>query len=279
MWQMLISLCLTLSGRYPSRPALRRQPAFRGPASRPHLEALEDRCLLSGGALNSTFGNGGLVTTAIGARSANANAILQQPDDTTFGPSGNGIVLTHFGSNPDTISDMALQPNGKIVVAGRSGYSPGVMALARYTANGSLDNTFGTGGIVNGVLPAGYSSSQAEAVLVESNGLIVTAGAAGYVNSQGAGVSNLTLARFTSSGQLDTTFGSAGFAFNTALDSATALAVAANGDLLAAGNALQMNADQTTTRHFALTAFLPGGAVDPSIGTNGLVTTTITPGG
>ena len=58
MWPTLISLWLTLSGNAPTRPAPRRRPAFRRPSHRLRLEALEDRCLLSAGALDPTFGNG-----------------------------------------------------------------------------------------------------------------------------------------------------------------------------------------------------------------------------
>src|SRR5262249_38148067 len=61
----------------PSRVAARgRRPA----RFRPRLEALEDRCLLSAGLLDPTFGTGGLVTTAVSSRGSQANALAIQPD-------------------------------------------------------------------------------------------------------------------------------------------------------------------------------------------------------
>jgi uncharacterized delta-60 repeat protein len=74
----------------------------------------------SNGILDATFGNGGLVTTLVGVRVDVPTAVL-------------------------------LQPNGKIVMAGfevgQEGVSPGKMSIVRYNSNGSLDTTFGTGGI------------------------------------------------------------------------------------------------------------------------------------
>jgi len=72
------------------------------------------------GILDATFGNGGLVTTSVGQRVDIPTALL-------------------------------LQPNAKIVMAGfevgQEGVSPGKMSMVRYNSNGSLDATFGTGGI------------------------------------------------------------------------------------------------------------------------------------
>jgi uncharacterized delta-60 repeat protein len=69
--------------------------------------------------------------------------------DTTFGT--NGLVATKVGTRSDAPSALLLQPNGQIVmggfeVAGGQG-APGMMSLARYNANGTLDTTFGKGGI------------------------------------------------------------------------------------------------------------------------------------
>jgi uncharacterized delta-60 repeat protein len=69
--------------------------------------------------------------------------------DTTFGT--NGLVATKVGSRSDAPSALLLQPNGQIVmggfeVAGTQGVS-GMTSLVRYNANGSLDTTFGKGGI------------------------------------------------------------------------------------------------------------------------------------
>src|SRR5262245_16717928 len=66
---------------FSSRKAHRAVSSRRRPAPyRPRLEALEDRYCPSGGALDPTFGTGGLVTTAIGSSSSHANAVITQPD-------------------------------------------------------------------------------------------------------------------------------------------------------------------------------------------------------
>jgi uncharacterized delta-60 repeat protein len=69
--------------------------------------------------------------------------------DTTFGT--DGLVATKVGTRSDAPSALLLQPNGQIVmggfeVAGGQGV-PGMMSLVRFNANGSLDTTFGEGGI------------------------------------------------------------------------------------------------------------------------------------
>jgi uncharacterized delta-60 repeat protein len=189
----------------------------------------------------------------------NANGTL----DTTFGPSKNGIVTTQVGTSSSGAGGLAIQPDGDIVLAGGAS---GGMALVRYTAAGQLDTSFGSGGIVSNILPPGTVGGGAGPVLVLSNGLIVVGG----TSSPNSSTSNLTLARFTSSGQLDTTFGNAGFAIDTAsgIGSACALALGANGDLLAPGSMQSPGPSE----EFALAAFLPGGAPDTSFGSNGTAT-------
>ena len=69
--------------------------------------------------------------------------------DRTFG--NGGLVTTLVGTRVDVPTAMLLQPNGKIVMAGfevaQEGITPGKMSMVRYNTNGSLDTTFGTGGI------------------------------------------------------------------------------------------------------------------------------------
>jgi hypothetical protein len=74
-----------------------------------------------------------------------AVVLTQVPEPARAAP-GNGIVLTEFGAN-EVGSSVALQPDGKIVVAGTSG---NVLALVRYNADGSLDTSFGNGGQIVG---------------------------------------------------------------------------------------------------------------------------------
>src|SRR5437660_697142 len=132
-----------LSPRKTRRPAA--TPSRRA-SHLPHLEVLEDRCLLSGGSLDPTFGGGGVVTTLIGT---------------------GGLAYA-----------VAVQPDGKIVVAGEAAPSAGSFAyhfaLARYNANGTLDTTFGSGGKVVSAL--GTGESDVRGVALQADGKIVVAG-------------------------------------------------------------------------------------------------------
>src|SRR5919197_2614558 len=149
------------------------------------------------GALDAGFGRLGTVTTTIGASSAIA-AIALQPDrkivaagysyngsrnvfalarynaDGSFDPSfGNGgTVTTAIGSSNDSAEAVALQPDGKIVAAGRSDNgSQNVFALVRYDADGSLDTTFGNGGKVTTAI--GPREDDAAAVALQPDGQIL----------------------------------------------------------------------------------------------------------
>ncbi|MBV8782243.1 MAG: hypothetical protein JO353_12680, partial [Phycisphaerae bacterium] len=111
----------------------------------------------------------------------NANASL----DATFGNGGTATSTLDWGANG------AIQTNGQIIVAGTAsiGYEEGI-AVARYNANGMIDTTFGTNGIV--ISPsAGYAGA---AAAVDANGDIVTVGS-GY----GSTNPTLTAVRYRSS--------------------------------------------------------------------------------
>jgi uncharacterized delta-60 repeat protein len=117
------------------------------------------------GGLDPTFGNGGKVTTYVGSSNSYANAV-------------------------------AIQSDGKIVVAG-------VPLLTRYNSNGSLDTSFGTNGIVN---VSGIDSGAD--VAIQPDGKILVAGNPKSV----VGKTNFEVARLNSNGSLDTTFGTNGIA-------------------------------------------------------------------
>ncbi|MFC9672858.1 calcium-binding protein [Streptomyces sp. NPDC056949] len=99
------------------------------------------------------------------------------PDGTLdSGFDGDGKVTTSFGAGTlDGSSDLALQPDGKIVAAG---ISQADFAAARYNANGSLDSGFGTGGKVTTDVYLGFFDS-ASAVALQTDGKIVVSGNTG----------------------------------------------------------------------------------------------------
>jgi uncharacterized delta-60 repeat protein len=196
---------------------------------------------LSGGALDGSFGSGGKVTT-------------------------------DFGASDDEARGLALQADGKIVVAGIQciGFPSGCptgsdldFAVARYNPDGSLDATFGIGGKVTTDF-SGASDDRAYGVAIQADGRIVAAGR----TCAGSNCA-FALARYDGAGALDPTFGSGGRVttdFTTAPDGAFALVVQpADGRIVAAG--------ESGTGDFALARYNTDGSLDGTFGSGGKVTT------
>ena len=120
------------------------------------------------------------------------------------GSFGGGVIAPPIGSGDDYGRAVALQPDGKIVVAGYCGNgSNDDFCLARYQTNGVLDASFGTGGTV--ISPIGSSTDRAYAVAVQPDGKIIVAG---YCTD--AGKDRFCLARYQANGSLDPGFGASG---------------------------------------------------------------------
>lgn len=250
---------------------------------------------LPSGALDSGFGNGGVVQVAIGpgldwatavailpsgailiAGRAGAFAGISSGDfalarlttagalDPTF--SGDGYLLTDISGGIDEITSMAITPAGDIIVAGFATNGGGVdFAVARYRPTGELDQSFGAGGIA--IADLGTSFDQVESVALQPDGMII---AAGFVYP-GVDDQDFAVARFTATGVLDSGFGGGGTAvtrFGGGADSARAVMVQPDGKILLAGYA-QIGA----RLDFALARHLPGGALDVAFGVDGRVTT------
>jgi uncharacterized delta-60 repeat protein len=256
------------------------------------------------GDLDPTFGIGGMVTTDFNDSTDIANAVALQPDgklvvagttytnndysgedfaitrhnangtlDTTFGV--NGKVTTDFPGLAAVVSAVVVQPDGKIVVAG--GAFPlfvfaGRFELARYNPNGSLDTSFGTGGIVTTSFPVG--GSYAFALALQSDGKIIAAGT-DYVDfhpSEDSSNTDFALARYDPDGTLDTTFGSGGKVttdFDGFNDDAFSVLIQADGKLVAVGSAK----NPADFYDFAAVRYLANGTIDTSFGSGGKVRT------
>jgi uncharacterized delta-60 repeat protein len=179
--------------------------------------------------------------------------------DPSFGSGGS--VTTDFGGS-EAATAVAIQADGKIVTTG-STFSAGVQkfALARYSATGSLDPSFGSGGTVT--TDFGLGSGFGGALAVQSDGKIVAAGRAG---------SDFVLARYNGDGSPDAGFGSGGNVTTdfggVVFDAAFAVALQANGKIIVAGSAFSFPAAD-----FALARYNPDGSLDPSFGSGGKVTT------
>ncbi len=123
--------------------------------------------------------------------------------DTTFGSGGTLVnALSDTGLGWFTITNMALQSDGSIVVAG---YAPGPkMGLIHYILSGTTwerDPNFGSGGIAL-FTPSGYDSYLSSIAIDVDNSIVAT----GY-SYDASGATWATLARFTANGALDTTMG------------------------------------------------------------------------
>jgi uncharacterized delta-60 repeat protein len=122
--------------------------------------------------------------------------------DTSFG--SGGVASNVLTSGPEALTSMALQPDGTVVAAGLVNVKgTREVLVARYTAGGALDTTFGGTGWVSAGL--GSTDSYAHAVGLQSTGKIVAAGQTR--NSQGTYDS--VILRYTATGKLDS--GSGGF--------------------------------------------------------------------
>ena len=187
--------------------------------------------------------------------------------DTTFGTSGK--VTTDFGGLEDILYALEIYSNNKILVVGRANLSGNSnFGLVRYTSAGVLDSTFGTGGKVTTDFVAN-SYEAAFGVAFDSAGKILVSG-----HSLDADNSNFALARYTSAGVLDTTFSSDGkvttdfFGFNNI---GYEVATDASGRIVVAGIVATASGSETT--NFGLVRYTSTGALDASFGTGGKVTT------
>ena len=182
-----------------------------------------------------------LVGVVLPAASANA---LPGDLDTTFTLDGTATVST-------TGASLALQPDGKILLAGTPSYT-----VTRLLGNGSLDTSFN--GTASVTVDPTTGADSANAIAVQPDGKIVVAGQTG---------SNFGVMRFLPSGQLDTTFSDDGTVttaqFPTSNTSrASAVALQPDGRIVAAGGA---------PIDLALARFNIDGAADTTFGTEGRV--------
>jgi uncharacterized delta-60 repeat protein len=176
--------------------------------------------------------------------------------DTSFGTGG--IVKTAFSDRAFAYS-VAIQSDGKIVVGGDGGF---VFALTRYTAAGALDTTFGTGGKVTTAIG---TQSSIQSIAIQSDGKIV---AAGYTEAVG----DFAVARYTTAGALDTTFGGGdGIAITDFFgddDRASSMKLQSDGKIVVAGYSYDLD----LAVNFALARYTTAGALDTSFDSDGLVT-------
>jgi len=238
------------------------------------------------GSLDHGFGGTGMVTKAVGSNSA-AYAVAVQPDgkivlagqadsatpdiavlrytaNGTLDPlfDNDGIKVVDLGTG-ESGAAVAVQPDGKIVVAGTKGNASTADGfVVRLTPTGNLDSSFDGDGV------ADTSGKLAVKDLVGGmalgpGGTIVTCGLQDEGTHQ-----RLLAVRYTSTGAFDTTFDSDGVAAVTSTDDttiATAAAVTPSGQTLCAGWLTS-----ATSTHILVARFTDSGALDPTYNGNGL---------
>jgi uncharacterized delta-60 repeat protein len=224
-------------------------------------------------------GNGSIVVAG-GTRDGNFVLIRYDStgalDTANFGTTGTGgIVTTQVGARAIGPA-IALQSGGKIVAAGGSGSSASAPldgVLVRYNIDGTLDLSFGnagTGMVFTDTAPS--SSNLANAVAVQTPGdKIVVAGHA-FVDFA-ADTSDIILLRYNADGTPDAGFGTNGAVVTDlgAFDNAFSVALQPTGEILVSGNTGSGIAISS-----AVARFTPGGALDPTFGTGGIVKTSPT---
>jgi uncharacterized delta-60 repeat protein len=254
------------------------------------------------GDLDPTFGIAGMVTIDVNHSTDIANAVAIQADgklvvvgtsykqndfsdedfvvtrynsdgtlDTTFGRGGK--VRTDFPGLAAVPSSVVIQPDGKIVVAG--GAFPlftflGNFEVVRYNANGSLDRSFGNGGIVTTNFPEG---SYADAVALQPDGKIIAAGTVfvDFIIGESSNT-DFALARYNPDGTPDTSFGNGGQVstdFVGMEDDAFSVLIQSDGKIVAVGSAN----NPATYYDFAAARYLSNGTIDTTFGVGGKVTT------
>jgi uncharacterized delta-60 repeat protein len=244
------------------------------------------------GSLDTSFGNGGLATTDFNdVDEEEGYALTLQPDgkivvvgqvetvssidfalaryspdgslDTSFG--NGGLVTTDFDGRADHGDTVAVQPDGRIVVGG-SAYIGSVpdFAIARYNSDGSLDNSFGIGGLVTTDFSG--SDDYGNSVALQADNKIVLAGTADTGGSR-----DFALARYNSDGSLDTSFGNGGLVttdFFELDDGCSSVVIQPDGKIVVAGGTRTGGSTD-----FAVARYNPDGSLDESFGRGGLATT------
>jgi uncharacterized delta-60 repeat protein len=234
--------------------------------------------MASPGDLDATFGSGGKKTVNLGGTDA-ARAVLVQPNgrvvvaggggptssfcvvrlrsangtlDPTFGAGGKRVI--DFGTDDESVYGAALQPDGKIVLAGDSRLQP---AVVRLKANGALDTSFDGDGRK---LFSWGAIGRVTAVVVAPNGKLLLGGFSGPEGG------NIQVARLEADGAFDTTFGAGGIATVDfgATEFGQAMARQADGRIVVAGRSSPGGAVVARLR--------ATGVLDPDFGTGGRVT-------
>ena len=241
------------------------------------------------GVPDSTFNADGIVTIDFGRAADEAWAAGLQPDgrivlagttththenamlircnsdgtlDSTF--DHDGFVTTPFWAS-SSFRDVLIQPDGKILVSGYTGfyaqvqYNSGLL-LARYDSNGKLDKTFGSMGSLTTSIK---ENNEGRGLALQTDGKIVVAGI-----SSGSGMASFYVARYNPDGLLDQSFDTSGVVitwFGNNVEWANAAAVQSDGMIVIAGFTLP----PFSSGFAAVARYNTDGSLDSSFGLDG----------
>jgi uncharacterized delta-60 repeat protein len=249
---------------------------------------------LPSGDADTTFGINGVVITDFGTSTIDhAHDMVLQPDgkilvagwalqndidiallrynsdgsiDSSFGT--NGRVSTDIDNSIQEGNAVALQPDGKILVAGLTISTLGFnnLSVFRYHADGSPDSTFGVNGI--SIPPVNIDDNAANDMALQSDGKIVLAGYTFTIIPYG----DVLVVRLDTLGNPDPSFGGTGVvSMNSTFHDnfATGVLIQSDGKIITTGRAYN------TTSDFQLARFYSDGQIDSAFGTDGHVHTSI----
>jgi uncharacterized delta-60 repeat protein len=220
-----------------------------------------DGKIVLGGYIYSSSGS----TTDVLVIRLNADGTL----DNTFGT--DGIVITNLGTD-EVAEAIILQNDGKILLAG---YHTDRFMVLRYNADGTLDNTFGTGGKASANVGAGMCFGQD--LVVQNDGKIIVGGL-GFDEIANYAFS---MARFNTNGTLDNSFADNGtkvFSIGDGHDFMTAIALQSDGKIIAGGHTWIAN-QPTLQYDFAAARLNQDGSIDNTFGNQGITTKNLIYGG
>ncbi|MCP3994408.1 MAG: hypothetical protein GY722_04985, partial [bacterium] len=245
------------------------------------------------GTFDNSFDGDGFLTTPIGSADDHGYSVTVQSDgkilvagdshngsdydfalvryntdgslDTTF--DSDGILTTDFGSGDDVGNSVTVQSDGKILVAGGgSNGSNYDFALIRYNADGSLDTSLDSDGILTTAIGSNHDVGQS--VTVQGDGKILVAG-----HSHDGSFNDFALTRYNADGSLDTSFDSDGIlttAIGSTADAGYSVKVQSDGKILVAGET-----NNGSNRDFALVRYNADGSLDSTFDSDGILTTAI----
>lgn len=225
---------------------------------------------LADGTLDPGFGTSGVAVEGVGTATndrANAMAVGEDGKTVVVGTSNDGFTMARFdssgildasfgtggwvqtqiGTSDDEAYDVALQVDGKIVVAGEAVIDGSrVLAIARYLPDGGLDTGFGEDGLLLGNFDVNIRS-----VAVQDDGRILVAGTAG---------GDFYLSRFLGNGDIDESLATGAVTINFGQDELChAMTVQPDGKIVLAGASRLAGADSV-----AIARLLRNGSFDTS---------------